>query len=133
MHRILQSFLERLSERVVAISGSMVASAIESQHAVQQAEQASAVEDLARQLEADGKEHIAASLRNQISLTTADDPGALADRLIESVVVDGAVPRLEQSPAAYALPAPAKNKTRGRKGTKQEQTSETSGGNNATD
>ena len=76
MHRILQSFFDRLTERIVAISGSMVATAVETQHAVQQAEQASALEDLARKLEADGKEQIAASLRNRIVHSEADNTGA---------------------------------------------------------
>lgn len=105
MHRILQSFFERLTERIVAMAGSMVASTVEVERTTQQAEHLSQLEDLARRMEAEGKESIAESIRARMQLHVADNPGSAADRLIENVVVDSAVPRLEQARSAGALPS----------------------------
>lgn len=99
MHQILRSFLDRLTERIVATAGAMVVSAVDTERATQQAEQQSALEDLARQMEAEGKDDIATGIRHRLA-NAGDGPGATADRLIESVVVDSAVPRLEQQASA---------------------------------
>ena len=114
MHRILQSFFERLTERIVAMAGSMVASTVEVERTTQQARQLSQLEDLARQMDAEGKEDIAESIRARMQRHVEDDPGSSADRLIQNVVVDSAVPRLEQSEPSESLSKspPAKKKTR---------------------
>ena len=101
MHQILRSFFDRLTERIVATAGAMVVSAVDTERATQEAEQHSALEDLARQMEADGKDEIATGIRLRLA-NAGETPGAAADRLIESVVADSAVPRLEQQTAASA-------------------------------
>ena len=95
MHQILRSFLDRLTERIVALAGSMVVSAVDAQRTTQQAEQQNALEELARQYEADGEEQIAAGIRRQL-FSDHMESGSVADRLIESTVVESAVPRLER-------------------------------------
>ena len=107
MHRILQSFFDRLTERIVAMAGAMVASAVDVERTTQHAEQQSQLEDLARQMEADGKEHIAASIRSRITTQTIDNPGHNVDRLIESLVNESAVRRLESDASPKALPTPS--------------------------
>ena len=79
----------------MATAGAMVASAVDTERATQQAEQQSALEDLARQMEAEGKDDIATGIRHRLA-NAGEGPGAAADQLIESIVVDSAVPRLEQ-------------------------------------
>ena len=110
MHRILQSFFERLTERIVAMAGSMVAATVEVERTTQQAEQLSQLEDLARRMEAEGKEDIAESIRARMQTHVADNPAANADRLIENVVVESAVPRLDSRGSEPPTGKPASSK-----------------------
>ncbi len=54
-----------------------------------------------------GKEQIAASIRSRIAAQAVDNPGHNADRLIESLVNESAVRRLESDALPKALPTPS--------------------------
>lgn len=100
MNSLLKLFLDRLSERIFSLIGSSIGTAATTYHAVQQAEQQSELEDLARKYEAEGKEVIAAQLRQQASTIATGDP-AIAGKLILKRVAESA--HLE-GPAVNATP-----------------------------
>lgn len=101
MNSLIKLFLDKLSERIFSLIGSSIGTAATTYHAVQQAEQQSMLEDLARKYEAEGKEEIAAQLRQQASTIATGDP-AVAGKLILKKVAETA--NLE-GPSANGTPS----------------------------
>jgi hypothetical protein len=101
VNSLLKLFLDKLSERIFSLIGSSIGAAATTYHAVQQAEQQSVLEDLARKYEAEGKEEIAAQLRHQASTIATGEPAA-AGKLILKKVAETA--HLE-GPAVSATPS----------------------------
>lgn len=71
MSKVLSVLLDRLAERFAALLAGLVSSRVEGLHAAAQAEQQSAMEDLAREYEADGKPAIAQTLRQRATRLTS--------------------------------------------------------------
>lgn len=65
MLKPIQQILDAVSQRLIATVAGLIATTVETITAAQQAEQYGRLEELARQLEADGKTEIAAVLRSR--------------------------------------------------------------------
>lgn len=96
MNPIMRLFLDKLSERVFSLLGSNIGTAATTYHAIQQAEQQSVLEDLAREYEADGKPELAAKLRQQATLIASGDPALLGKQILTQVT------EAEQAPLQIA-------------------------------
>jgi hypothetical protein len=88
MFKGVQWFVNRLVERVIPVVGTLFSSAVETLHALGQAEQQSQLEEAARRYEADGKPEIAATLRSRAADITSDNPASQALRICENVAGD---------------------------------------------
>ena len=88
MFKGVQWFVNRLVERVIPVVGTLFSSAVETVHALGQAEQQSQLEEAARRYEADGKPEIAATLRSRATDITSDNPTSQALRICENVAGD---------------------------------------------
>jgi hypothetical protein len=85
MNSLIKLFLDKLSERIFSLIGSSIGSAATTYHAVQQAEQQSLLEDLARQYESNGKLNLAAKLREQAATLANGDPAATGKQILLQV------------------------------------------------
>ncbi len=85
-------FLDRLTERIMALFASAVSSRIEEFQTVTQAEQQSQLEDLARRYEADGKHDIARTLRQRALELCSNNLASRADDIVD--LVTGSPPRI---------------------------------------
>lgn len=72
----LSGLLSTLAERLYAIAWGALASGVEADAALHEADAIDRIETAARKYEADGKTLLAERLRRRASLLTADDPGA---------------------------------------------------------
>lgn len=95
MPTLLSSFLDRLAERFTAIVAGVISSKVEGLHAVTQAEQQSQLEDLARRYESEGKNEIAATLRQRALRLTSSDLAAEAVEVMQQTSRD--LPRLNET------------------------------------
>lgn len=85
MNSLIKLFLDKLSERIFSLIGSSIGTAASTYHAIQQAEQQSALEDLARQYESDGKPELAAKLREQAAVLGNGDPAVTGKHILQQV------------------------------------------------
>lgn len=85
MNSLIKLFLDKLSERIFSLIGSSIGTAASTYHAVQQAEQQSLLEDLARKYESDGKLELAAKLREQAAVLANGDPAAIGKQILLQV------------------------------------------------
>ena len=83
MNKVVSTFLDRLAERFAALVAGLISSRVEGLHAAAQAEQQSALEDLARAYEADGKEAIAHTLRNRAQQLASANLAAVAVEIMQ--------------------------------------------------
>lgn len=74
--------MDILAERAAAIIGAVFASRLETLATMQQTEHQNELEDRARQLEKEGKPHLAATLRSRAANINPDDPGAQGQCII---------------------------------------------------
>ncbi|MBL8826766.1 MAG: hypothetical protein JNM18_07245 [Planctomycetaceae bacterium] len=84
MNKLMEVFLDRLTERLMTLLAGLIGSRMEAFHSAAQADQQSQLEDLARQYEASGKPEIATTLRER------------AARLVSTNVVGEAVEIVER-------------------------------------
>ena len=94
--------VEILVERFIASVGSLFAARIETVAALMHAEQQDELEERARQLEEDGKSHLAADLRSRASQLASETPGASGHQIFRNLVHDQAefdTPRIAQATA----------------------------------
>jgi hypothetical protein len=119
----VQWFVNRLVERIIPIVGTLFSSAVETLHALGQAEQQSQLEEAARLYEADGKPDIAAALRRRAAELISDNPAARALDIYDNVAGDeqrmlpptqrgatselAAMPDLDRKPAKSRRKSPA--------------------------
>jgi hypothetical protein len=94
LNSLIKLFLDKLSERIFSLIGSSIGTAATTYHAIQQAEQQSVLEDLARKYELDGKLELAAKLREQASLIGNDDPAAAGKHILLKVTEQPSHPML---------------------------------------
>lgn len=94
MNSLIKLFLDKLSERIFSLIGSTVGTAATTYHAVQQAEQQSLLEDLARKYEADGKDDVAATLRRQAQCLANGDPAVAGNLILKQVTETASIPAL---------------------------------------
>ncbi len=116
MLKSIQSFMQRLSERLAAMIASMFSSTVETMHALSQAEQQSQLEDAARKYEEEGKTEIAAALRQRASGLTSDNPASEGVAILDNLNAghDRPQPAALQQPEhgqAPALPLPDYNQS----------------------
>ncbi len=107
---LVQRIAQILTERVVAVVGSLFASQVESLVALQQAEQLDELEERARQFELAGKPHLATVLRTRAQRINPDNPGILGQSIIrhlETEATDPHMPLLETAVAAEDGPTVA--------------------------
>lgn len=97
MPQILSSFLDRLSERLIALTASLVSARVAGMHAASQAEQQSDLEDIARRYEAEGKIEIANALRQRLLRISSPDLASEAVEVLRNVGTEP--PRLTGSTA----------------------------------
>ncbi len=86
MLKVLQHFLDRLSQRLTVIVAQLVSSSVATLQATEQAQQQSRLEDLARRYEADGKPGIAAALRQRADALTSTEPADEALPILANLV-----------------------------------------------
>ena len=107
MNSLIKLFLDKLSERIFSLIGSSIGTAATTYHAIQQAEQQSVLEDLARKYELDGKLDLAAKLREQSALIGNDDPAAAGKHILLKVTEQPGVPMLglnsQEVPSSQAM------------------------------
>ena len=104
MNSLIKLFLDKLSERIFSLIGSSIGTAASTYHAVQQAEQQSLLEDLARKYESDGKLDLAAKLREQAAVLANGDPAAIGKQILLQVTE-------QPSPSTPRLGSPAEPST----------------------
>lgn len=85
MNKVVSQFLDRLSERFIALLAGLVSSRIEGLHAASQAEQQSNLEDLARQYDAAGKSEIATNLRIRATGLNSSNLASEALEIVQNV------------------------------------------------
>ena len=90
MPQILSSFLDRLTERLIALTAGLVSSRVAGMHAASQAEQQSNLEDLARRYEAEGKTEIANALRHRLLQISSPDLASEAVDVLQRVTAEPA-------------------------------------------
>lgn len=100
MNKTLSVFLDRLAERFTALLAGVISSRVAGMHAAAQAEQQSALEDLARQYESQGKLEIAAKLRSRAAALTSADLASEALEVVGRTTAEA--PRLETSDESRA-------------------------------
>jgi len=99
---LVRRVVEILVERFIASVGSLFAARIETVAALMHAEQQDELEERARQLEEDGKGHLAADLRSRASQLASATPGASGHELFEKLQCEHAeldVPLITQATA----------------------------------
>jgi hypothetical protein len=118
MNSLIKLFLDKLSERIFSLIGSGIGSAASAYHAIQQAEQQSRLEDLARDYESDGKPELAAQLRRQAASLANGDPCVAGQHILQQVVQPPgeAALRLDSPPEETAAKLPPARPRRGRRG-----------------
>lgn len=129
----MQWFVEKLLYRMRALLWGMLASDVETESMLHQAENLSRIEDYARQLEADGKLHQAEVLRQRAAQMTADSPAGLALEAITDVSEDKVIPLLgepeeaseEPNKSRAALPAPSRSRSRSRRPSRRKKSTPT--------
>jgi uncharacterized membrane protein YcjF (UPF0283 family) len=121
MSKVIQRFLELLTDRLLAMVGSVVGTRVATFRVAQHADQQSQLEDLAREYEEQGKAAIAQQLRAQAARLTMDDPGLVARVIIDNVLADAQdkLRLLSSTPVAPAEPPSprARRRRRRRRGT----------------
>jgi hypothetical protein len=75
---LIHWFVEKTTERAIAIAGVLFATRMETAAAIEEAECQDMLEQRAQQFEADGKPQLAAALRAKAARITTDAPGDLA-------------------------------------------------------
>ena len=75
---LIHWFVEKTTERAIAIAGVLFATRMETAAAIEEAECQDMLEKRAQQFEADGKPQLAAALRAKAARITIDTPGDLA-------------------------------------------------------
>lgn len=85
MFKSVESLLERLAHRCLAIVANMLASKLESLHLNLWAERQRQLEESARSLEAEGAGELATMVRDKIKTQLSDDPGAQAETWLQPV------------------------------------------------
>ncbi len=118
MNSIFKQFLDKLSERIFSLIGSSIGTAASTYHAVNQTEQQSLLEDLARRYESEGKEDLADYLRRQATLIAAGDPARDGQNILQQVLgIQDNPTRLLDAPAkeveSEMPPARTRRKRRG--------------------
>jgi hypothetical protein len=121
----IQWFIHRLIERLIPLLATSFSSAVQTLHALDQAEQQNQLEEAARRYEADGKTEIASALRRRAAALTSDNPAAEALDIVENVVAadqkllspgddkaDSALPRLPDFAGKPSKPRRKKPTTR---------------------
>lgn len=113
---VMQRILDAISQRVAAIVSGAVASRVETMAVLEQVDQQDALEERARQLEKEGKNELAESLRRRILQADHSNPGAqgqavLASLCIEAQPEDGPA-LLEDTSSKSAPPKRRKRATR---------------------
>ena len=73
---IVRNIINILVDRMVPAIGSLLVSRLETIVTIEEADQQNELEDKARQLEADGKQQLAAALRAKAAQITLESPGA---------------------------------------------------------
>lgn len=118
MNSIFKQFLDKLSERIFSLIGSSIGTAASTYHAVNQTEQQSLLEDLARRYESEGKEDLADYLRRQATLIATGDPARDGQNILQQLLGSNEdSTRLLDVPTkdveAEMLPARTRRKRRG--------------------
>jgi hypothetical protein len=97
--KLVRRVLEILVERFVASVGSLFAARIETVAALMHTEQQDELEERARQLDEDGKPHLAADLRSRASQLASATPGASGHEVFRQLQYEHAefeTPRIAQ-------------------------------------
>jgi hypothetical protein len=98
---LIRWFLEKTTERAIAITGALFTTRLETVAAIEEAECQDILEQRARQFEVDGKPQLAAALRAKATRITADAPGDSAIAAVQSLCkTDIAMERLLTAPPA---------------------------------
>ena len=126
---LVRHVVEILVERFVGSVGSLFAARIETVAALMHTEQQDELEERARQLEDEGKGHLAADLRSRASQLASATPGASGHNIVRRLQHEHAefdLPRIAQAdtqhtdtadddpPAESATPRPARRRSRRR-------------------
>lgn len=92
---LVRRVIENLVQRFIVSVGTLFAARIETIAALMHAQQQDELEERARQLEDDGKSHLAADLRSRASQLASETPGASGHEALR---------KLEQDPAEFETP-----------------------------
>ena len=126
----MQRILDAISQRVASLVGGAVASRVETMVVLEQVDQQDALEERARQLEKEGKEDLAESLRRRILQADHNNPGAQGQAVFASLCCETAPeanPAMLEDASRESAPTPKRRKraTR-RRGPQPEATEENS-------
>jgi len=127
---VMQRLLDAISQRVAAIVGGAVASRVETMAVLEQVDQQDALEERARQLENEGKNELAESLRRRMLGVDNNNPGAQGQAVFVSLCSetppDGG-PALLEDAAKESTPAPKRRKRATRRVASQRESPEEKG------
>ncbi len=110
---VMRRILDAISQRVAAIVGGAVASRVETMAVLEQVDQQDALEERARQLDKEGKNELAESLRRRMLGVDNNNPGAQGQAVFASLCCEipseGGSPLLEDA-SKESAPKPKRRK-----------------------
>jgi hypothetical protein len=92
----IRFLFERLTERIFGLIGSNLGNAVSACRVACEAEQQSALEDLARKYEAEGKQLLADRLRLQAAAITSSDPASDGASVLDHLGCNAVTPSLTE-------------------------------------
>ena len=120
MNSLFKQFLDKLGERIFSLIGSSIGTAASTYHAVNQTEQQSLLEDLARRYESEGKDDLADYLRRHASSIANGDPARDGQNILHQVLgTQDNSTRLLGGPAQEVEPELPPTRTRRKRRTPQ--------------
>ncbi len=92
----IRFLFERLTERIFGLIGSNIGNAVSACRVACEAEQQSALEDLARKYESEGKQQLADQIRSQAVAIRSLDPASDGDTVLDQIGYTEATPSLPE-------------------------------------
>jgi hypothetical protein len=126
----MQRILDAISQRVASLVGGAVASRVETMVVLEQVDQQDALEERARQLEKEGKEDLAESLRRRIHQADHNNPGAQGQAILVSLCSETAPeanPAMLEDASRESAPTPKRRKRASRRTVSQPEATEKDG------
>lgn len=96
---VMQRILDAISQRIAAMVSGAVASRVETMVVLEQVDQQEAIEDRARQLEKDGKPHLAETLRHRMLRIDPVNPAGQGQAILARLADEASTP---ETPALSA-------------------------------